>query len=233
MSAPFSLVTWNLFQGIHNSSTRGRFVANPSIDSHLRELDADIMILPEMWHFNRPGDSWAAHFAESNGYDVHQWVSDRPSRTREHLLWRMVMLSRIPARPLEPYVFPQLARFGQRAMVQIELPDSGLRIGGVHLLGIHLVRRNPKAWLRERASFREAIEGLDVVAGDMNMWGPVVRIDARDMRSAASGRTFPAQRPHSQIDHVLISDRVQALASERLPNLGSDHRGFKVTLQPT
>ncbi len=189
-------------------------------------------MLPEAWRFGQRQAMWAEELAERLDYDLHQWVSDRPSRDRETVPWRMVMLTRIPTRPLPPQIMPQFGRFGQRATVRAELVDSGLTIAAAHLYGIHLVRSTtPRAWIRERHELKATATNNDIVVGDLNMWGPVVRRDATPLRSAVRGRTFPAKRPHSQIDHLLVSDRVDVLSSQVLPEMGSDHLAIQATLQ--
>jgi endonuclease/exonuclease/phosphatase family metal-dependent hydrolase len=45
------------------------------------------------------------------------------------------------------------------------------------------------------------------------------------------GRTWPASRPHSQIDHILVRRSVRAVESEVLPPQGSDHRGVRAVLR--
>lgn len=229
-ATPFSLVAWNIFQGLHHRSRRPNWHQNPDIESHLASLDADILVLPEAWRFRQPQAQWAEELADSLGYELHQWVSDSPSRPREISNWRMVILSRIPVRRLDDQVLTRLGGFGQRACVRIQILDSGLTLAGCHLYGIHAARRDPRLWLRERKDFRELAETDDIVAGDMNMWGPVVLRDAPGMRRAVKGRTFTADRPHSQIDHILVSDNVNFTEAEVLPELGSDHRGLRVVL---
>ena len=47
------------------------------------------------------------------------------------------------------------------------------------------------------------------------------------------GRTWPASRPHSQIDHILVrrGDGTEVLDREVLPDVGSDHRPVRATLE--
>ena len=47
------------------------------------------------------------------------------------------------------------------------------------------------------------------------------------------GRTWPASRPHSQIDHILVRNGhgVALLDHEVLPEVGSDHRPVRATLR--
>lgn len=229
----FSLVAWNIFQGLHHRSKRYRWVPNPAIEDDLAALDADVLVLPEAWRFARPDARWAEELAATLGYELHQWVADRAVRRREPVPWRMVVLTRIPARTLEPMVMSEYPSIGRRAAVRVELTGPQLTLAGVHLYGIHLLRyRRPRAWWNERHEFREICAASDIVAGDMNMWGPIVRRDGADLRGTVRGRTFPVPRPHSQIDHVLVSDRVEVLSSRILPPMGSDHLALHLDLRP-
>ena len=232
MSKPFTIVSWNIFQGLHHTANRRAWTPNLRIEDDLEALDADVLVLPEAWRFGQPKAMWAEELAERLDYDLHQWVADRPSRKRETVPWRMVMLTRIPTRPLPPQIMPQFGNFGQRAIVRAELVDSGLTIAAAHLYGIHLVRSTtPRAWIRERRELEVTAANNDIVVGDLNMWGPVVRRDTTPLRSAVRGRTFPAKRPHSQIDHLLVSSQVEVLRSQVLPEMGSDHRAIRANLQ--
>jgi endonuclease/exonuclease/phosphatase family metal-dependent hydrolase len=232
VNLPFTIASWNLFQGLHHSSRPDAWVQNLAIEDHLESLDADVLVLPEAWQFNQASATWAEELASRMGYELHQWVSDTPSRSREVVPWRIVMMTRIPARPLPPQVMPRLGGLGQRAIVRAELTDSGLTVASAHLYGIHLLLRPaPRAWLKERAELRLAASANDIVAGDLNMWSLVVHRDTRPLRPAVRGRTYNSKRPHSQIDHVLLNDRVEVMASEVLPDMGSDHRAIRATLQ--
>jgi len=232
VSEHFTLASWNIFQGLHYTSRRDNWVPNELAKQHLADLEADVLVLPEMWAWGRPKATWAEDVAASLGYELHQWRADRPSRAREVVPFRMVIMTRIPARRLDDRAFSRFGSYGQRAMVRIELEDSGLRIAGGHLMGIHLLPRHPRDFRRELAELSEVAAQADVVAGDMNMWGPVVSRAARPLRQAVKGRTYPASRPHSQIDHIFVSERVEVLSSEVLPETGSDHRAIRATLRP-
>jgi endonuclease/exonuclease/phosphatase family metal-dependent hydrolase len=47
------------------------------------------------------------------------------------------------------------------------------------------------------------------------------------------GKTWPSHRPHSQIDHLLVTPSVDALWGEVGPNLGSDHLPIRARLRWT
>lgn len=233
MGAPFTLAVWNVFQGLHHHSRRYRMEPNPGVRDHLEAMDADVLVLPEAWRFGRPEATWAEAVAADLGYELHQWVSARPGRPRESVPWRMVVLTRVAVRRLPDVVFSGYPDAASRAALRLQLIDAGVTLAAVHQYGIHLLHRGHwRAWLQERREFRAVCAAHDIVAGDMNMWGPVVRRDAAGLRSAVRGRTYRANRPHSQIDHILVSDRVAVLSSAVLPDMGSDHLALRVTLRP-
>jgi endonuclease/exonuclease/phosphatase (EEP) superfamily protein YafD len=70
-----------------------------------------------------------------------------------------------------------------------------------------------------------------VIVGDFNLWGPAVSALLPGWRRAVRGRTWPAHRPHSQIDHVLVRDGVEVVDAAVLGEVGSDHRPVRVTLR--
>lgn len=80
------------------------------------------------------------------------------------------------------------------------------------------------AALRERAL-------PSAIAGDCNMWGPPLGLALRDRRRAVRGRTWQSWRPHSQIDHIWIDDRLEVVTSSVGPHVGSDHRPVRALLR--
>jgi endonuclease/exonuclease/phosphatase family metal-dependent hydrolase len=69
-----------------------------------------------------------------------------------------------------------------------------------------------------------------VLAGDMNLWGPPVNSFFPAWRRAVTGRTWPSQHPHSQVDHVLITPPLSVVEARVVDRSGSDHRPVVVTL---
>lgn len=74
------------------------------------------------------------------------------------------------------------------------------------------------------AALKTIAAGPSVIAGDCNMWGTVIAPVLRHRRRAVRGATWPAGRPHSQIDHIWISDGFEVLDGGVGPATGSDHR---------
>ncbi len=71
-----------------------------------------------------------------------------------------------------------------------------------------------------------------MLAGDCNLWGPPVMAVLGDgWRRAVTGRTWPARRPHSQIDHVLVRPGdVRVVDAAVGGDVGSDHRPLRLRL---
>jgi endonuclease/exonuclease/phosphatase family metal-dependent hydrolase len=61
-----------------------------------------------------------------------------------------------------------------------------------------------------------------VIAGDLNMPRLATWV-AGGYVPTVRGRTFPAEKPVVQLDHLLISPGLTCMAAEILPSVGSDH----------
>jgi endonuclease/exonuclease/phosphatase family metal-dependent hydrolase len=44
------------------------------------------------------------------------------------------------------------------------------------------------------------------------------------------GRTWPAARPHSQLDHILVNPHLTPVAGRVLSGVGSDHLPVQATI---
>jgi endonuclease/exonuclease/phosphatase family metal-dependent hydrolase len=121
---------------------------------------------------------------------------------------------------------------GARSALQVDLDVGGQR---VHVVGLHasskLYFAGPLVPLRRlRPSLPLGPEPA-IVAGDFNLWGPGVVSLLPGWRRTVRGATYPAHRPHSQIDHILVNRAVERLESEVLPLFGSDHRAVRARLE--
>jgi endonuclease/exonuclease/phosphatase (EEP) superfamily protein YafD len=165
----------------------------------------------EIWHSSTSGRGW------------------RPSPG----IWCLAIASRLPVLDRSELPMGTVSHdfAGARAALQVGLEVGGLRLT---VVGLHtsskLYRAGPVTHLRTLRPSLPSGPGPAVVAGDFNLWGPgVVRL-LPGWRRTVRGATWPAHRPHSQIDHVLVNDAVECLESEVLPAFGSDHRGVRVRL---
>jgi endonuclease/exonuclease/phosphatase (EEP) superfamily protein YafD len=106
----------------------------------------------------------------------------------------------------------------------------------VDLVGVHLTSRLPYGPPTQLRRLRPQLpdDGRPaIVAGDCNFWGPGVSMFLPGWTRTVRGRSWPASRPHSQIDHILVRDGqgVAVLDHEVLPAVGSDHRPVRARLR--
>ncbi len=145
----------------------------------------------------------------------------------------VAVLSRLPARRLRDIPIPRVPGDPARSRCALHLQ---LDVAGepLELVAVHLTSRLPHGPPMQLARLRRQLPSRErraVVVGDLNFWGPPAVALLRGWRRAVRGRTWPAHRPHSQIDHVLLRDDIEATGGEVLPDVGSDHRPVRVTLK--
>jgi endonuclease/exonuclease/phosphatase family metal-dependent hydrolase len=102
------------------------------------------------------------------------------------------------------------------------------------VVGTHLPLLMSGSW-RLAPAVRAALPGTGeavAFAGDMNMWGwCAARLAGRGWRRAVRGRTYPAARPHSQTDHILVTPEVEVVRAEVVDRALSDHRPVRARLR--
>jgi endonuclease/exonuclease/phosphatase family metal-dependent hydrolase len=118
----------------------------------------------------------------------------------------------------------------ERAALVVDLTVEGrpVSVVGTHMSHLHF--GSHRNWAELRRALHTAARPDAVLAGDMNTWGPLVRVFMPGWRRAVIGRTWPAWRPHSQIDHILVRGALRALAGTVLPDAGSDHRPVRAEI---
>jgi endonuclease/exonuclease/phosphatase family metal-dependent hydrolase len=209
----------------------------------LRSFDADVLVLQEAWW---PDDDDAAvdviaaesdgtlHAASFGRAIVEPWphiISKRRDRARGRL--GIAVVSRPRARLVNTIPVgdargdPAVDRCALHVALEVERHD-------LDLIAVHLSSRLPYAPPMQLRSLRPQLPPPDrrtVLVGDFNLWGPAVTAMLPGWRRAVRGRTWPAHRPHSQIDHVLVRDDVEVVDAAVLDEVGSDHRPVRVTLR--
>jgi len=142
----------------------------------------------------------------------------------------LALLSRLPVRGHTLIPLERLRRDPARRTVigcHLELADGALAVFGTHMShithGSHAQYRRLKDLLPPSTS-------AAVLAGDMNLWGPPVNSYLRGWRRAVTAPTWPAYRPHSQLDHVLVTPSVAVLDARVGTFAGSDHLPVAVTV---
>jgi endonuclease/exonuclease/phosphatase family metal-dependent hydrolase len=200
----------------------------------IADIDADVVALQEVWeaHGSR---SFAAEAGERLGYEVHETalapgvVSRRRDLVKRHEpsegWWGLALLSRVPIdpRPVVDLGHIPLDLARRVAMpVDVDAPGGTLRVVVTHIS--HRLFGSPRQ-IRRVAAAVDADGPPTVVLGDFNLWGPPVSLlFGAGWTRPVRGRTWPAWRPHSQLDHILCNRAVTATDGEVLPRTPSDHR---------
>ncbi len=231
-----------------------------------RNLDADVLILPELWRGDNGEDlyeqlrtslqlaggfaplaraervttgaggrTWQprlAHLRGERGLYFREHRALTPSQaagrasgvTPETGTWGLGLLTRLPLRDLSVVPLGRLPRERvERAVIVAHLGegDHSFYVLAVH--GAHLSHGSHRQYRR----INEIAAGLGsgrpvLLGGDFNCWGPLLGVLLPGWRELARARTWPAPRPHSQIDHLLGRGRWR---TERVftRDGGSDH----------
>jgi endonuclease/exonuclease/phosphatase family metal-dependent hydrolase len=209
----------------------------------LGSFDADVLVVQEAWW---PDEGAAAvdlaaadagatvHSASFGRGIVEPWphiISARPHRACGRI--GMAVVSRPSARLVEMIPVgdvPGDPAF-RRCALRVALDVDGDKLD---LIAVHLTSRlpyGPPVQIRNLRRRLPAPEERTVIVGDFNLWGPAVTAMLPGWQRAVRGRTWPAHRPHSQIDHVLVRDDVDVVDAAVLGEVGSDHRPVRVTLR--
>jgi endonuclease/exonuclease/phosphatase family metal-dependent hydrolase len=209
----------------------------------LRSFDADVLVLQEAW-WPDDGDAAVDLAAADTGATVHwasfgrgivePWphiIAARPHRAVGRI--GLAVVSRLPAQVVE--IIPVGDVPGDPARRRAAL-RMAIDVGGkdLELFAVHLSSRLPYAPPMQLRNLRRRLpppEQRAVIVGDFNLWGPPVTALLPGWRRAVRGRTWPAHRPHSQIDHVLMRRGIEVVDAAVLDDVGSDHRPVRVTLR--
>jgi endonuclease/exonuclease/phosphatase family metal-dependent hydrolase len=238
IEARLKLATFNTHYGVR--PTRRPPADQYDLEGVLAELDADVIVLQEVWRPDRR-QGRVDIAADALGYDVLYEVTGAAT---SDLRWPrlrhdgdgesgIAVLSRLPARRVGALTVGPT--FGDPAPqrtaldVEVEVGDVGLRVIAVHLTS--RLPHGPPLQLRRLARLLPPAGTPTVVVGDCNFWGPGVTAMLPGWQRVVRGRTWPARVPHSQIDHVLVRPgEITADGARVLGNVGSDHRPVAVEL---
>jgi endonuclease/exonuclease/phosphatase family metal-dependent hydrolase len=172
--------------------------------------------------------------------DSHRPVPDSVLRSKrfreaERGSWGVAVLSRLPvlSRSVIDLGVPPRDRSRRAALVvRAGVGDRAVFVVGTHMT--HITYGSPWQFTLLNRLLRVATGDQPAVfAGDMNLWGPPTKLLMRGWRQTVTGRTWPAWRPHSQIDHVFVKGPIDVDEGQVLPAFGSDHRGLRVRLRLT
>ena len=206
----------------------------------VRGFDADVVVVCEAWR-EHDGRGLLDEL-ETEGYRVEtiEFATLEISGARPQAAtpgeghWELAICSRLPITAHRTLPIGRIGRdpAGARAALActVEVGGAPLDIVGVHVSS-KLWKLAPLRQLRRLRPQLPPRGRAAVVAGDFNLWGPGVVATLPHWRRAVRGRTYPAPRPHSQIDHVLVRDGVDIVAGEVLAATPSDHRPVRARLR--
>jgi endonuclease/exonuclease/phosphatase family metal-dependent hydrolase len=110
-------------------------------------------------------------------------------------------------------IIPRLAQ-----VALLELPDGGV----LRVVNTHLTHRFTSA-LQLRQLQRQLDPGpATIIIGDLNM-PRMIAARWPGYADLVRGRTYPADRPLIQLDHMLASRNLERISGRVLPPAGSDH----------
>lgn len=203
-------------------------------------FDTDIVAIQEVWE--PAGGNHLQRLAETLGYRTIEvplapsLVQPSPQITADPDqatgTWGIALLSR---RPIVRTRIVDLGRLverwdvADRLAIIADLDIDGVTVS-VAVVHLSFVLPNAAAQLRRLEGFLP-VGRPSVVAGDCNLWGPVVAATLARHRRTVRGRTWPEPRPHSQLDHIAISPEVTFVRGAVLGSIGSDHLPVTATLE--
>jgi endonuclease/exonuclease/phosphatase family metal-dependent hydrolase len=234
-----TIVSFNAHAGLQ---ARRDGVCEPyDLAAVLRGFDADVIVVQESWTPDA-GSAAATAVAAETGATLFELPFGRAMLEPWPHIARdgggggvvgLAILSRLPA--------TERGRLTVGRVAGDPTPERGglhvgLDVGGttVDLVGVHLTSRLPYGPPIQLRRLRRQLPDPGapaVVAGDCNFWGPGVLAFLPGWRRTVRGRTWPASRPHSQIDHILVRDGTAVVDAEVLPAVGSDHRPVRATVR--
>jgi endonuclease/exonuclease/phosphatase family metal-dependent hydrolase len=240
--ADLTLGSFNLHMGRGSGGHAAPFY---DVVAAAKEVDTDVLVLQEAWvPDDEPGN--VADIATALGYAVAGTFAVARATCHDQVRlagregdvgdgdWQIAVLSRLPivdsrVVPLPP----QLPRDpGRRALVVASIDAGGATPFTV--IGTHMPLLKDPVW-RLVPAIRAALPDPSqpaAFAGDMNMWSWCIdRVVPRGWRRAVRGRTYPAHRPHSQTDHILVTRPVEVREAAVIPQVMSDHRPIRVRLR--
>lgn len=230
-AGPITLASLNLHGGL---TRRG---APFDVAEACHRLKADVITLQEAWRPEARPDVVTGAAAALGAEVHHRGLAGNTNRARLGVgtdegvgTWGLAVLTMLPVtgyREIELGRAPG-DRIGRAAQVLTLATPGG---GALRVVNTHLTHRFSSpvqlALLVRRLAAGSPVP--TVIVGDLNMPRPATVV-AFGYRPVVAGRTFPADRPLIQLDHMLLRGRVTATGAEVTEPLGSDHLPIRAQL---
>ncbi|HEY6480709.1 MAG TPA: endonuclease/exonuclease/phosphatase family protein [Streptosporangiaceae bacterium] len=205
----------------------------------LAKLDADIIAVQEDWWARDDGTDPVAEAARARDAQLFraELSSGRSlaelniAQRSDRGTWGIAVLTRLPVLSHETLSLgqPEGELVGRAALICSVTAPGGwpLRLVCTHLSP----RLNSPAQLVRLTRHLAAEPRPTVIAGDLNMPRAATWM-AAGYTPVLRGRTFPADRPRVQLDHLLAGPGLTCMAAEVLPAVGSDHLPIQGRFSP-
>jgi endonuclease/exonuclease/phosphatase family metal-dependent hydrolase len=192
----------------------------------------------------RHGNGWEPRLGLLTGDEGLYFSSQRPlsaRRQREHDLrtggddgaWGFGVFTRHTVEHVERLPVRQLRRDKVRRSVLVAdlTTDDGTLFSIVAVHGPHLSHGSLRHYRQLARLLQSRVTSRPVIlAGDFNCWRPLLRTVFPGWRSAVRAKTWPAWRPHSQIDHIFLRGAWK-VSDTSVVRTGSDHRALVANLE--
>jgi endonuclease/exonuclease/phosphatase family metal-dependent hydrolase len=239
--AELTLGSFNLHMGRGSDGHDAPFY---DVVTACKALGTDVLVVQEAW-VPDGGDGDVLAVAAALGYRVAATFAVARAECHDQVRliarsgsagdgdWQVAVLSRLPVVDSRVLALePQLPRDpGRRALLVVTVEAGGRSFT---VCGTHMPLLKYPVW-RLAPSLRRTLPPPGwpaALAGDMNMWGWCVdRLAGPGWRRAVRGRTYPARRPHSQTDHILVSRPVEVVDAQVVRQVMSDHRPIRARLR--
>ena len=250
------LVTFNL---LHGRSTSDGVVDLDRLAAAVRTLNPDILALQEVDR-DQPRSHLAdltAVAADAMGAVTHRfaaalsgtpgsaWLAATEDDVPGTAAYGIALLSRYPARSWQvrrlsriPFRFPYYVLRARKMVIVEEEPRAVVvgrfdtPAGPLTVANTHLSYVPGWGQWQLRQIRRDLARETDpvVLMGDLNMRNPVPSL-VTGFAALARHRTYPADHPDAQLDHILLRGNLGPVVDSSAPRLPlSDHRALSVDL---
>ena len=191
----------------------------------LKEIDADVVALQEVEHFQFQNLDLLAYLTTETGLTAIAG----PTLLRQTRHYGNALLTRLPIHKLQRINLSIKGREPRGALdVSLDCGGQDLQVIATHLGLTPGERRQQVRQLLTR--FEAQNSGIEVLMGDLNewfLWGRVRRWLRAHFQATPSLATYPARWPMLALDHIWVSPRNAlsklAVHRSRLARRASDH----------
>jgi endonuclease/exonuclease/phosphatase family metal-dependent hydrolase len=228
---PITLASLNLHGGL---SARGEPF---DVAEACHRLKADVITLQEAWRPDERPDLVTAVAAELGAQVWHRGLARNTNRALLGVgtdtgsgSWGLAVLSQLPVTGYQELELGRAPgdRISRAAQVITLTTPGGVAL---RVVNTHLTHRftSPVQLMLLTRRLARGPEVATVIVGDLNMPRPGT-LAAPGYRATVRGRTFPADRPLIQLDHLLVRGPVRVSGAEVADPAGSDHLPIRAEL---